>query len=94
MINQVDIYNFASGPESKLVKLTGWDHNYLVIAVVVAEDQIIVGDAVSSLAVLKLENGEKLVTVVRDYSPLWPLCVGMFDKAKIIGANVRHTISF
>lgn len=54
---------------------------------VVIHDQIVIGDAVSSLAVLKLE-GHTLVAIARDYGPLWPICLGMFDRRTLIGANV------
>lgn len=88
---QVDIYRLLSGAESGLERLTDWNHNYLVVSVVVADNKIIVGDAVSSLAILRLEK-DRLETVSRDYSPLWPLCIGMFDSQTIVGANVSRSI--
>lgn len=88
---QVDIYRLLSGAESGLERLTDWNHNYLVVSVVVADNKIIVGDAVSSLAILRLDK-DRLETVSRDYSPLWPLCIGMFDSQTIVGANVSRSI--
>ncbi|KAL5524495.1 hypothetical protein ACEPAF_9635 [Sanghuangporus sanghuang] len=82
----VEIFNLMSEAEIKLERQTGWNHNYLVIAVAVVDNQIVVGDAVSSLAILKLEK-DKLETIARDYSPLWPLCIGLFDQQTIVGAN-------
>ncbi|KAH8114589.1 mono-functional DNA-alkylating methyl methanesulfonate N-term-domain-containing protein, partial [Phellopilus nigrolimitatus] len=77
--------------EVQLVRLTEWNHNYLVTSVVVLEDQIVTGDAISSLAVLRLV-GQGLVTVARDYSPLWPLCIELVDQRTIIGANSENNL--
>lgn len=69
-----------------LETISTWDHNYIVLEVRFAGDYIVVCDAVSSLALLKLED-KRLLTVVKSYSPLWPLCMSV-DNDNIIGANV------
>ncbi|EJC97967.1 uncharacterized protein FOMMEDRAFT_162310 [Fomitiporia mediterranea MF3/22] len=82
----VDVFRLKHGDNTVLTAVTSWNHNYLVITAVVMDDLIVIGDAVSSLAVLKLED-DKLTTFARDYSPLWPLCIGAFDNKTVIGAN-------
>lgn len=77
----------------KLNRLAEWNHNYLVTNIVVSRDYIVIGDAVSSVAVLKIVDN-KFVNVARDFAPLWPLCIEVVDGETIIGANViRYNVS-
>ncbi|THH03261.1 hypothetical protein EW145_g6399 [Phellinidium pouzarii] len=75
----------------RLARLAEWNHNYLVTSVVTSNDQIIIGDAVASLAVLRLV-GDKLVTITRDYGPLWPLCIEVIGEQTIIGSNSNNNL--
>jgi hypothetical protein len=48
---------------------------------------LILGDAISSVSVLILE-GQKLRTLARDYTAMWPVSVGALDDKTVISANV------
>ena len=72
-----------------LSRLAEWNHNYLVTNLSVRDELIITGDAISSLALLKLD-GDQLRTLARDYGPLWPLSLEFFDDRSIVGANVSN----
>lgn len=71
-----------------LKRISEWNHNYLITSIVVRDEYVIAGDAVASLALLRITDGS-LVTVARDYTPLWPLCFDVVDEKLILGANVR-----
>lgn len=83
-----EAYNYV-----QLVRLAEWNHNYLVTSIATYDDLIVTGDAVSSIAVLNLD-GSKFKTLVRDYGPLWPLCLEMNGRTGVIGANVNLFSSF
>ena len=70
-----------------LKKVTEWRQNYLVRSLTSLGDNLVLGDALSSVTVLDVVES-KLRIVARDYGPLWPVCVHMVDKKGIIGANV------
>ncbi|KLO05927.1 hypothetical protein SCHPADRAFT_917631 [Schizopora paradoxa] len=78
---------------SGMVKLGEWNHNYIVTSIAVHDDKLITGDAVSSIAVLQLQD-TKFKTLARDYGPLWPLCISTTDGDAIIGANSDNLFSF
>lgn len=87
---QVDLYCITvEGESTKLSRVARWNHNYYVTSLVVNKDRIIIGDAVSSVSVLKVE-GQELKTVARDYAPLWPLAIEATRDEGVIGSNVRH----
>ncbi|TDL17702.1 hypothetical protein BD410DRAFT_901246 [Rickenella mellea] len=69
-----------------LIKVAEWNHNYFVTSIVTQDDLLIIGDAISSVAVLQLKDSQ-LQTVAKDYSPLWPVCLGVFGENTIVGAN-------
>jgi DNA damage-binding protein 1 len=88
----VDVYRLEKsdrhGPTVlTLKKVTDWRQNYLVRSLASLGDNLVLGDALSSVTVLDVVES-KLRIVARDYGPLWPVCVHMVDKKGIIGANV------
>lgn len=52
-------------------------------------ENIIAGDAISSVSVLKV-SGTDLQTVARHYGPLWPVTVESVRNSGVIGANVSQ----
>lgn len=77
----------ADDYSTRLVKVSDWNHNYIVTNVAAYGNYIVTGDAVASLAILQFAN-DTLTTVARDYAPLWPLCFNVVDNQAIVGANV------
>lgn len=71
-----------------LQKLSEWNHNYLVTSLVSHNDHLVVGDQISSVSLLQVTSEPKLVTLAKDYGPLWPVAVEAFDDKNIITANV------
>lgn len=72
----------------ELAVLQRWTHNYIVSNLVSHLDRIYIGDAVSSLSVLRWDDGaKKLFNVARDYAPLWPVSIETIGPEKIIGCN-------
>jgi DNA damage-binding protein 1 len=65
-----------------------FNHNYLITTLVSRGDQLLVGDALTSVSLLKLK-GSQIEPVAKDYGSLWPTSAEMFDDDTIIGANVR-----
>lgn len=73
----------------ELAILQRWAHNYIVSNLVSYADRIFIGDAVSSLSVIRWDEGtQKLYNVARDYAPLWPISIEALSSEKIIGCNV------
>ncbi|KAJ3856320.1 CPSF A subunit region-domain-containing protein [Lentinula lateritia] len=64
-----------------------WNHNYMVTSLSAYGDHLVVADQFSSVSLLKLDESQKLVTVARDYSPLWPISVEAVDDKSFIGAD-------
>lgn len=94
---QVHILGLAPNQESdtlpstgvRIVSLAKWTHNYIVANMVTRGNHIYIGDAVSSLSVVKWdEKAQALVNVARDYAPLWPTAIETLDSQSIIGCNV------
>ena len=81
-----------SSEEPELQLIASWDHNYVVLDVKTAADHIVVCDAVSSFAILTLDES-RLLTAVKSYTPLWPVCMSIIDDNTVIGANVSETVS-
>ena len=72
-----------------LEKVAEWNHNHFVTNVVIDGEHILVGDAISSVSVLRWnERLERLESIARDYGPLWPIAIEGTGNG-IIGANVR-----
>lgn len=75
----------------ELKELYTWNHNYLVTTLAIKDKHIIIGDAVNSVAVLRLAEN-RFDVIARDYGPLWPLALEASDDTSIIGANVSDLI--
>lgn len=73
----------------RLEKVAEWNHSHFVTNLVIDGEHILVGDAISSVSVLRW-NDElgRLESVARDYGPLWPTAIEGTGNG-IIGANVR-----
>ncbi|CCM01903.1 uncharacterized protein FIBRA_03974 [Fibroporia radiculosa] len=69
-----------------LTKVSEWNHNYSVTGLVVHGCMLIVGDAISSISFVKVDD-TTLESIARDYSPLWPVSVEAMDGDGVIGAN-------
>ena len=68
-----------------------WTHNYIVANMVTRQDKIYIGDAISSLSVVRLdESTQKLVNIARDYTPLWPVAIETLDNGLVIAGNVSN----
>ena len=61
----------------------------MVTSLAIDGDRLITGDAVSSIALIGLQN-DKFKTIARDYGPLWPLCLTFSEGRAVIGANVSQ----
>lgn len=72
---------------TRVKRVCRWNHNYFVTSLVAHDDRVIIGDAVSSVSVLKVQ-GSELRTIARDYAPLWPLTVEAVRENGVIGSNV------
>lgn len=70
-----------------MAKIATWNHNYLVTSLASRGDIILLGDAISSISMLRLEDN-RLHLIARDYGPLWPTCVELMSNSTLIGANV------
>jgi DNA damage-binding protein 1 len=70
-----------------MAKIATWNHNYLVTSLTSRGDIILLGDAISSISMLRLENN-RLHLIARDYGALWPTCVELTSNSTLIGANV------
>ncbi|KAF5391270.1 hypothetical protein D9757_001966 [Collybiopsis confluens] len=77
----------SSVPEYAIEKIADWNHNYLVTSLSSYKDHLVVADQFSSVSLLKVNRSQRLTTVARDYSPLWPVSVESFDNEGIIGAD-------
>jgi DNA damage-binding protein 1 len=87
MLFRLDASDYLSSATFALQKVTEWNHNYFVTSLASYSDNLVAGDHISSVSVLKVVNSQ-LQTVSRDYGPLWPVCVEALDEKSIIGANV------
>lgn len=73
----------------RLERVAEWNHSHFVTNLVVDGEHILVGDAISSVSVLRWNDGlGRLESVARDYGPLWPTAIEGTGNG-IIGANVR-----
>ena len=74
-----------------LEKVTEWNHSHFVTNLIFDGQYLLVGDAISSVAVLVWsEERGRLEADGRDYGPLWPVSIESTGNG-IIGANVSLT---
>ncbi|KAF8831356.1 hypothetical protein HHX47_DHR1000666 [Lentinula edodes] len=89
-----------STPSYTIHSMMEWNHNYMVTSLSAYRNHLVVADQFSSVSLLRLEEEDgdddddddgggsrKLVTVARDYSPLWPVCVEAVDEKSFVGAD-------
>ncbi|CDO76087.1 hypothetical protein BN946_scf184649.g13 [Trametes cinnabarina] len=70
-----------------LDKAAEWNHNHFVINLIWDGQYLLVGDAISSVSVLRVaDDATRLESVARDYGPLWPVAIESTGNG-IIGAN-------
>ncbi|KAI0372253.1 hypothetical protein BV20DRAFT_991870 [Pilatotrama ljubarskyi] len=70
-----------------LDKTAEWNHNHFVTNLVWDGQHLLVGDAISSVSVLKVaEDATRIDSVARDYGPLWPVSIESTGNG-VIGAN-------
>ena len=75
--------------EYALEKVTEWNHNHFVTNLVCDGEHLLVGDAISSVSVIKWnEERGRFESIARDYGPLWPVSIEGTGQG-VIGANVR-----
>jgi DNA damage-binding protein 1 len=78
-----------SSPSLALHKVAEWNRSHYVTSLVSGGNTLMVGDAISSVSLLKLNDG-RLETVARDYGSLWPVCLEALDDKSVIGVNVGN----
>ncbi|KAI0647974.1 CPSF A subunit region-domain-containing protein [Trametes meyenii] len=70
-----------------LEKVAEWNHSHFVTNLVWDGQYLLVGDAISSVSMLKVvEGGQRLESIARDYGPLWPVSIESTGNG-VIGAN-------
>ncbi|KAG1898161.1 CPSF A subunit region-domain-containing protein [Suillus fuscotomentosus] len=74
-----------------MAQIATWNHNYLVTSLASRGDIILLGDAISSISMLRLEDN-RLHLIARDYGPLWPTCVELMSNSTLIGANSEYNL--
>lgn len=74
-----------------LHKVTVWNHNYLIMTLVSRGDLLLVGDALTSVSLVKL-NESQVELVARDYGSLWPTSAQLLDEKSLIGANSDYNM--
>ena len=79
------------GTPMVLQELGKWNHNYFVTNLAFDGERVLVGDAISSVSVIRWNEEEQVIqTVARDYGPLWPVAIESTGNG-IIGANVSRS---
>jgi hypothetical protein len=66
--------------------------NYIASTLAINDDTLLVGDAMYSVALLRINNGF-LESVSRNNKPLWPLSVEFDDNTSAIISNVSESPS-
>ena len=69
--------------------IADWNHNYLISTLILSGDRLLVGDALTSVSLLKV-TGSGVELIAKDYGSLWPTCAQMVDEKSIVGVNVSH----
>lgn len=70
-----------------LKRIVDWNHNYLVSSLGSFGNRIVAGDQISSVSLLNVTE-TSLVSLAKDYGPLYPVSVEALDSDNIICANV------
>ena len=84
------MFNIDTGTaNTTLERIAIWNHNYLVTSLSSRGNKILLGDAISSITLLGLEDN-RLHLIARDYGALWPTSVEHMSDSTFIGANVSH----
>ena len=78
---------------TSLHRVANWNHNYLISTLISSGDRLLVGDALTSVSLLKV-TGSGVELIAKDYGSLWPTCAQMVDEKSIVGANVSHISVF
>lgn len=71
-----------------MTQSTEFNHNYVITTLVSRDNQLLVGDVLSSVSLLKLK-GSQIEPVAKDHGSLFPACAQLLDNNTIIGGNVR-----
>ncbi|KAI8986077.1 CPSF A subunit region-domain-containing protein [Trametes punicea] len=70
-----------------LDKAAEWNHNHFVTNLIWDGQFLLVGDAISSVSVLRVvDDATRIESIARDYGPLWPVAIESTGNG-IIGAN-------
>lgn len=91
VVFRIAVANDMSSSSLAFHKIAEWNRSHYVTSLVSGGNTLMVGDAISSVSLLKLADG-RLETVARDYGPLWPVCLEALDDKSFIGLNVRNHI--
>ncbi|KIJ17938.1 hypothetical protein PAXINDRAFT_72888 [Paxillus involutus ATCC 200175] len=90
--SSVVVYNLeGTVNDVSMTQAAVFNHNYLITTLVSRGDQLLVGDALTSVSLLKLK-GSQIEPVAKDYGSLWPTSAEMFDDDTIIGANSDYNL--
>ncbi|KIJ59461.1 hypothetical protein HYDPIDRAFT_177805 [Hydnomerulius pinastri MD-312] len=90
--SSVVVYNVEGSEKNvSMTQATIWNHNYLITTLVSRGNQLLVGDPLTSISLLKL-TGSQLESVAKDYGSLWPTCAEMLDDKSIIGGNSDYNL--
>ncbi|KAH7885105.1 CPSF A subunit region-domain-containing protein [Phlebopus sp. FC_14] len=81
----------TSGSNVTWAERGAWNHNYLVTSLVSHGNQLLAGDTLTSVSLLRL-NGVQIEMIAKDYGSLWPTCAEMMDDKTIIGGNSDYNI--
>ncbi|CAA7261433.1 unnamed protein product [Cyclocybe aegerita] len=73
-------------PTFAFKKLAEWNHNYMVTSLSSFDDHIGAGDQISSVSLLKVVD-KRLISMARDYGPLYPMAVEALSTKSLICAN-------
>ncbi|KAI6039683.1 CPSF A subunit region-domain-containing protein [Pisolithus marmoratus] len=74
-----------------LRKVAAWNHNYLITTLVSRGDLLLVGDALTSVSLVKLNESE-VELIAKDFGSLWPTCAQLLDEKSLIGANSDYNL--
>lgn len=70
-----------------MIQSTVFNHNYLITTLVSRDSKLLVGDALTSVSLLKLEDSQ-IEPIAKDYGSLWPTSAELLDDNIIVGGNV------
>ncbi|KAG1776175.1 CPSF A subunit region-domain-containing protein [Suillus placidus] len=90
--SMVVVFKMDTGSGNMIMaKIATWNHNYLVTSLASRGNIILLGDAISSISMLRLEDN-RLHLIARDYGALWPTCVELISNSTLIGANSEYNL--